>query len=74
MPDNALPAPTVDLAALIPTQRVAEPEPESVSPARAAVSPERSPERLAFLWTLVGAVTGAAVVAGAFLVLLTLLP
>lgn len=68
MPDNA---PTVDVAALIPTQRVAEPE---IVPAPAASEQVVVPERLAFLWTFVGAVAGSALVAVAFLALLTLLP
>lgn len=87
MPDNALPAPPidvvdqvdeadqaaqVDLAALIPRQRVAEPEPEPEPPA--AQQRAASPERLAFLWTLLGALAGSAVVAVGFLGLLTLLP
>lgn len=73
MPDNALPAPPavapVDLAALIPTQRVAGPGSGAEASVRAA-----SPERLAFLWTLLGAVAGSVLVGVAFLALLTLLP
>ena len=73
MPPNALPAPAVDLAALIPTQRLAEPEPEApvqITPAQVAASPRR----LAFLWTLLGAIAGSVIVAVVLLVLLTLLP
>lgn len=69
MPDIAPAAPPVDLAALIPTQRVAEGEP--VLPAE-PVAP--APEQLAFLWSLLGALAGSAIVAVAFLVLITLLP
>lgn len=67
MPDDTRPAPALDLAALIPVQRVAEPGPE-------LVAPTSSPERLALLWILLGAVAGSAVVAVAFLALLTFLP
>ncbi|TCK21564.1 hypothetical protein EV378_5552 [Pseudonocardia endophytica] len=75
MPDNVLPAPAVDLAALIPTQRVAEAEIAEPEIAPAPQNVETSgPERLALLWTLLGAVAGSAIVAVAFLVILTLLP
>lgn len=72
MPPNALPAPAVDLAALIPTQRVAEPDVTEPEPAPGLIT--ASPERLAFLWTLIGAVAGSVIVAVALLVLFTLLP
>lgn len=69
MPDIASAAPPVDLAALIPTQRDAE-----VGPLASAEPVAPAPERLAFLWTLLGALAGSAIVAVAFLVLITLLP
>lgn len=70
MSDTARSAQPVDLAALIPAQRAPEPGPVVAVPG--ATSP--GPDRLAFLWTMLGALAGAAIVAVAFLVLLTLLP
>lgn len=71
MSDTTRSRPDVDLAALIPAQRTAEPA-AAVAEVPAPGGP--APERLAFLWTLLGALSGAAIVAVAFLVLLTLLP
>ncbi len=69
MSDTARSAQPVDLAALIPAQRAPEP-----GPVMAVPDATTAPEQLAFLWTMLGALAGAAIVAVAFLVLLTLLP
>lgn len=73
MPETVLPAPQADLASLIPSQRSSAPELVEV-PAAAEHMPDPAPERLAFLWTMLGAAAGSAIVAVAFLVLLALLP